>query len=296
MYRRIVLSLVALAAALIAPGLARADMVTQWNQNAATVLMTNLGQGPQLSVPHLAMVHGAAYDAVNAIDDGHEGYLLTTRIGSPFDSKDAAAATAAYRVLRHIAPDPQDPLIDAMYASRPLRERRDGRIGARPYAPESLLLVVVAEPVRPVPGPVVPAQVRDVDTSTDAVERPGSARQRAPPDAGRKIECAMTGRGFARADVEDDVAVQGGQTSGLGVEDLRADPDRRNVRGCDRAVVPDLALHRRGGAFLRQVERSGLMVGPRSRLSGSGDRKDRGRYHDERGGSHEHTCWGFAHL
>ena len=117
MYRRIVLSLVALAAALIAPGLARADTVTQWNQNAATVLMTNLGQGPQLSVPHLAMVHGAAYDAVNAIDDGHQGYLLTTRIGSPFDSKDAAAATAAYRVLRHIAPDPQDPLIDAMYAA-----------------------------------------------------------------------------------------------------------------------------------------------------------------------------------
>lgn len=117
MYRRIVLSLVALAAALIAPGLARADTVTQWNQNAVTVLMTNLGQGPQLSVPHLAMVHGAAYDAVNAIDGGHEGYLLTNRIGSPFDSKDAAAATAAYRVLRHIAPDPQDPLIDAMYAA-----------------------------------------------------------------------------------------------------------------------------------------------------------------------------------
>ena len=106
MYRRIVLSLVALAAALIAPGLARADTVTQWNQNAATVLMTNLGQGPQLSVPHLAMVHGAAYDAVNAIDGGHEGYLLTTRVGSPFDSKDAAAATAAYRVLRQHRPRP----------------------------------------------------------------------------------------------------------------------------------------------------------------------------------------------
>ena len=115
MYRRIVLSLVALAAALIAPGLARADMVTQWNQNTATVLMINLGQGPQLSVPHMAMVHGAAYDAVNAIDGSHEGYLLTSRIGSPFDSKDAAAATAAYRVLRHVAPDSQDPLIDAMY-------------------------------------------------------------------------------------------------------------------------------------------------------------------------------------
>ena len=32
------------------------------------------------SVPHLAMVHGAVYDAVNAIDGGHEGYLLTSRV------------------------------------------------------------------------------------------------------------------------------------------------------------------------------------------------------------------------
>jgi hypothetical protein len=117
MYRRIVLSLVVIAAALIAPGLARADMVTQWNQNASTVLMGNLGQPPQQSVPHLAMVHGAAYDAVNAIDGGHEGYLLTSRIGSPFDSKDAAAATAAYRVLYNLVPDAQKPLLDGMYAA-----------------------------------------------------------------------------------------------------------------------------------------------------------------------------------
>ena len=117
MCRRILLSLVAFAAALIAPGLARADTVTQWNQNAVTVLMGNLGQGPQLSVPHLAMVHGAVYDAVNAIDGSHEGYLLTSRVGAPFDSKDAAAATAAYRVLRSIVPDAQKPLVDAQYAA-----------------------------------------------------------------------------------------------------------------------------------------------------------------------------------
>jgi hypothetical protein len=117
MYRRIILSLVALAAALIAPGLARADMVMQWNLNATTVLMGNLGQPPQQSVLHLAMTHGAAYDAVNAIDGGHEGYLLTSRIGSPFDSKDAAAATAAYHVLYSIVPDSQKPLLDAQYAA-----------------------------------------------------------------------------------------------------------------------------------------------------------------------------------
>ena len=41
------------------------------------------GQPPQLSVPHLAMVQGAVYDAVNAIDGGYEGYLLTSRAGDP---------------------------------------------------------------------------------------------------------------------------------------------------------------------------------------------------------------------
>jgi len=116
MFRRVILSLAAVAAVLIAPGLARADTVTQWNQNAATVLMGNLAQPPQQSVPHLAMVHGAVYDAVNAIDGGHEGYLLNARVGSPFDSKDAAAATAAYRVLRSIVPDAQDTIVDGQYA------------------------------------------------------------------------------------------------------------------------------------------------------------------------------------
>jgi hypothetical protein len=117
MFKRITLSLVALMAVLAAPGLARADTVTEWNLNATTVLMGNLAQGPQQSVPHLAMVHGAVYDAVNAIDGGHEGYLLNARVGSAFDSKEAAAATAAYRVLRSIVPDSQKALVDAQYAA-----------------------------------------------------------------------------------------------------------------------------------------------------------------------------------
>jgi hypothetical protein len=117
MKRRVILGLVVIAAALIAPGLARADVVTQWNLNSTTVLMGNLAQPPQQSVLHLAMVHGAAYDAVNAINGRHEGYLLTSRVGSPFDSQDAAAATGAYRVLRSIVPDAQKPVVDAMYVA-----------------------------------------------------------------------------------------------------------------------------------------------------------------------------------
>ena len=99
--------LVAAAAALAAPAVARADAVTEWNQNASTALFVAAGQPPQVSVTHLAMVHGAVYDAVNAIDGGHEGYLLTPRLAQPSDSKEAAAATAAYRVLLHLVPAQQ---------------------------------------------------------------------------------------------------------------------------------------------------------------------------------------------
>ena len=112
MHRMIPAALVA-ALALAAPALARADTVTEWNLNASTALAA---QPPQQFVPHLAMVQGAVYDAVNAIDGGHEGYLLGPRIGSPFDSKEAAAATAAYRVLLSL-PGAQKPVLDAQYAA-----------------------------------------------------------------------------------------------------------------------------------------------------------------------------------
>jgi hypothetical protein len=115
MLKKVVLT-VALGAALAAPAAARADAVTQWNLNASNALFTVAGQPPQVSVPHLAMVHGAVYDAVNAIDGGHEGYLLTSRVGAPFDSKDAAAAAAAYRVLLHLVPTQQTQL-EAQYSA-----------------------------------------------------------------------------------------------------------------------------------------------------------------------------------
>jgi hypothetical protein len=72
-------------------------------------------QPPQVSVPHMAMVHGAVYDAVNAIDGGHEGYLLNSRLAAPFDSKEAAAAAAAHRMLLWLLPG-QQATLDAEYA------------------------------------------------------------------------------------------------------------------------------------------------------------------------------------
>jgi hypothetical protein len=101
---------------LAAPSLAQADTVVEWNVNAANALFVTAAQPPQQSVPHLAMVHGAVYDAVNAIDGGHEGYLISSRLATPSDSKEAAAATAAYRVLLNIVPA-QQATLDALYAA-----------------------------------------------------------------------------------------------------------------------------------------------------------------------------------
>ena len=107
---------VASAAVLTAPATASADTVTAWNVNATGALFATAGQPPTVGAIHLAMVHGAVYDAVNAIDKGYEPYLLSPRVATPFDSQDAAAATAAYRVLRTIVPA-QEPVLAAQYAA-----------------------------------------------------------------------------------------------------------------------------------------------------------------------------------
>jgi hypothetical protein len=100
------LGLCLVAAALIAlsaSASARADTVTDWNINAVNALVATAGQSPTVSTVHLAMVHGAVYDAVNSIDERYEPYLVDVRARDWY-SKDAAAATAAYRVLLDIVP------------------------------------------------------------------------------------------------------------------------------------------------------------------------------------------------
>jgi hypothetical protein len=103
--------------ALANPAIASADTVTQWNQNATDALYP--AQNPldvRVGALYLAMVHGAVYDAVNAIDGGHEGYLLSSRLATPQDSKEAAAATAAYRVLLNVVPGQQQ-MLEPRYAT-----------------------------------------------------------------------------------------------------------------------------------------------------------------------------------
>ena len=108
--------LAACAALLVPAASARADAVTDWNLIATNALIVSAAQPPQVSVPHLAMVHGAVYDAVNAIDGDYEPYLLSSSSAQPSDSERAAAATAAFRVLGHLVPAQQGTL-DALYAA-----------------------------------------------------------------------------------------------------------------------------------------------------------------------------------
>jgi len=84
-------------AVLIVCAPARADSVTEWNKNASDVVH-GIGQQGSPSIVHLAMVHAAVYDAVNAIDRRHEPYVSMPR-AKRWYSKDAAVATAAYHVL-----------------------------------------------------------------------------------------------------------------------------------------------------------------------------------------------------
>jgi hypothetical protein len=93
-----VLSVLALAAP------ARADSVTDWDQIAAAALQSpgtatppGAGQGAP-SIAHLAMVHAAVYDAVNAIDGGHEPFVSSPPSKRWF-SQDAAVAAAAHHAL-----------------------------------------------------------------------------------------------------------------------------------------------------------------------------------------------------
>jgi hypothetical protein len=84
--------------ALASPTVMRADAVTDWNAIASNSIVATAGQPPQVSSLSFAMVQGAVYDAVNAIDRGYRPYLVQPP-SQPTDSKEAAATTAAFRVL-----------------------------------------------------------------------------------------------------------------------------------------------------------------------------------------------------
>ena len=105
------MALALLAGALVNPATSVAaeptNMVLVWNENAVNVIgqpaaTPALAQGPPLAAVHLAMVHGAIYDAVNAIVGGYQPYLAG--LSAPSTASQAAAvAQAGHDVLYGIS-------------------------------------------------------------------------------------------------------------------------------------------------------------------------------------------------
>jgi PAP2 superfamily len=93
-----------------------ADVVIEWNANAQTAIIATAGQGPTVAYLHFAMVQGAVYDAVNAIEGGYEPYLGAPAVADPNDSSPAAAAKAAHDVLVALFPT-QQATLDAKLAT-----------------------------------------------------------------------------------------------------------------------------------------------------------------------------------
>src|SRR5687767_10311211 len=72
-----------------------ADMVLQWNEILLDAVRAESTAPPRASRA-MAIVHGAIYDAVNAIDRTHEVYVVDV-LASPNSSREAAVAAAAHR-------------------------------------------------------------------------------------------------------------------------------------------------------------------------------------------------------
>ncbi|MFG3689264.1 vanadium-dependent haloperoxidase [Micromonospora sp. NPDC047740] len=87
-----------------------AQAVLTWDRHAETAIWDTARQAPQVQSRGTAMVHGAIYDAVNAIAGTPYQPYLTAPPADGSESVDAAVAAAAYRVLDAIFPEQHDAL------------------------------------------------------------------------------------------------------------------------------------------------------------------------------------------
>src|ERR1700720_4428272 len=122
-----------LSAANLAPATAQATkpvrQVVQWNRTLLVIVRT---PGAQPATIHptrsFAIMHGAIYDAVNAIDGTHKPYLVRLS-ASHFASQEAATAAAAHEVLIKLYPSFQatlDTQLQQALAQIPNRGKVDG--------------------------------------------------------------------------------------------------------------------------------------------------------------------------
>ncbi|MDQ4134245.1 MAG: vanadium-dependent haloperoxidase [Actinomycetota bacterium] len=114
------LAVILVASALATLGAPRAqagppsgDVVVDWNRTALNAIVSAGHPGP-VQILDLAIVHAAIYDAVNSVDGRHSPYAIKVVPAPPSASQQAAAATAAHRVLLNLFPAQQGSL-DAAY-------------------------------------------------------------------------------------------------------------------------------------------------------------------------------------
>ncbi len=116
------------------------QVILDWNVNTLGAAGT-AGIPPAVTNLYMAMVHGAMYDAVNAIAGRYQPYLEGLE-ADPSASKVAAAATAAHGVLAASFPDQAadlQSLLDTSLASVPEGPAKDAGIAAGEAAAAAML-------------------------------------------------------------------------------------------------------------------------------------------------------------
>ena len=99
----------------LAPGAARADIVTDWNVTTHEVLKAGrVAGGPAART--LAMVHVAMSDAINSVQDRYTRYTENFP-AKPNASAEVAAASAARDILVQLYPAQKQMIEDAYAAS-----------------------------------------------------------------------------------------------------------------------------------------------------------------------------------
>jgi hypothetical protein len=93
----------------------RADVVSEWSLTAQNSIVGVGKKFPGEAAVYMGIVHAAMYDAAVAVSGGYQPYHVSPVVPRKA-SRDAAVATAAYRVLVGLFPDQQDAL-DATYAA-----------------------------------------------------------------------------------------------------------------------------------------------------------------------------------
>ena len=130
----------AIAVVLAVPATASANEVTKWNEITVNTVNAQppLAGAPNAGSIFVAMAQGAVYGAVNAVDRHGKPYLVNRSF--PKASADAAAATAAFRVLNTLFPSATLQLAyDASLAGIPNGARKDQGIEVGEMAADAML-------------------------------------------------------------------------------------------------------------------------------------------------------------